>query len=408
MFGAADILPCTGSVASPHGGGVTSAMVDGMIGAAAGWIRTRRDTVSTLRVTAERLTIHPHHNADALELAQVGLYRAVVAKGSYRTGDHALYIPEGSVLPDWLIDELGLTGKLAGKDRNRVKAVRLRGELSQGVVCRPAAVAGYDLAEAAEAGTDFAELLGVTKWVPPIPVHMAGDMTSAPDLLPWIEIENIKRYPALFTTGEPVVATEKIHGTACLLTFIAETGETCVSSKGFGRQRLAIKSAETNLYWRAVTGHRIGEVAAEIARLLGVRRVGVFGEVYGQGVQDLGYGVNAGTLPGYAVFDVAVDPDGTQVRWLPSGELHEVLRKAGAAVGVEVPLVPTLYSGPYDEAALIELAEGKTVLGDGAHIREGLVVRPAVERYSPVTGGRAIGKLVGEAYLTRKGGTEFE
>lgn len=36
--------------------------------------------MSTLRVTAEVLTIHEHPNADALELAQVGLYRAVVAK----------------------------------------------------------------------------------------------------------------------------------------------------------------------------------------------------------------------------------------------------------------------------------------------------------------------------------------
>ncbi len=37
--------------------------------------------MSTLRVTAEVLTVHEHPNADALELAQVGLYRAVVAKG---------------------------------------------------------------------------------------------------------------------------------------------------------------------------------------------------------------------------------------------------------------------------------------------------------------------------------------
>jgi hypothetical protein len=39
--------------------------------------------MSTLTVTAERLVIHAHPNADALELAQVGLFRAVVAKGRY-------------------------------------------------------------------------------------------------------------------------------------------------------------------------------------------------------------------------------------------------------------------------------------------------------------------------------------
>ena len=129
--------------------------------------------MSTLRVTAEVLTVHEHPNADALELAQMGLYRAVVAKGPYRTGESAVYIPEQSVLPGELIEELGLTGRLAGNslagnNSDRVKAVRLRGELSQGIVCRPKALADVDLARAAADGADFAEALGIVKWVPPI------------------------------------------------------------------------------------------------------------------------------------------------------------------------------------------------------------------------------------------------
>lgn len=122
--------------------------------------------MSTLRVTAEVLTVHEHPNADALELAQVGLYRAVVPKGAYRTGETALYIPEQSVLPAGLIEELGLTGRLAGSSSDRVRAVRLRGELSQGIVCRPRALAEVDLDRAAAAGTDFAPTLGIVKWVP--------------------------------------------------------------------------------------------------------------------------------------------------------------------------------------------------------------------------------------------------
>lgn len=177
--------------------------------------------MSTLRVTVERLTIHEHPNADALELAQVGLYRAVVAKGAYKTGDYALYIPEQAVLPADLIEELGLTGRLAGKEKDRVKAIRLRGELSQGIVCRPVALAdlwadsaAVGLAETELAGNqrDFADELGITKWVPPIPVGMSGQVEPAPNLLRWIEIENIKRYPDIFEPGEPVIATEKIHG----------------------------------------------------------------------------------------------------------------------------------------------------------------------------------------------------
>ncbi|MFC8349285.1 RNA ligase (ATP) [Streptomyces sp. NPDC057280] len=355
--------------------------------------------MSTLRVTAEVLTVHEHPNADALELAQVGLYRAVVAKGAYRTGDAAVYIPEQSVLPAALIEELGLTGRLAGGNADRVKAVRLRGELSQGIVCRPAALNGVDLARAAQNGTDFAELLGITKWVPPIPPTMSGEVESAPDLLPWVDIENIQRYPDVFTPGEPVVLTEKLHGSACLVTYVAADERVYVSSKGFGAKSLALKADPRNLYWRAVQGHGVADAAARLATRLGASRVGVFGEVYGAGVQDLTYGADGrrDTL-GYAVFDVCAEIDG-EVRWLDAAELLDG----------DLPLVPRLFEGPFDIERVLEVASGReTVSGRELHLREGVVIRPTTERYSEVTGGRAIAKAVSPAYLTRKNGTEYE
>lgn len=358
--------------------------------------------MSTLRVTAEELTVHGHPNADALELAQVGLYRAVVAKGAYRSGEFAVYIPEQAVLPAELIEELGLTGRLAGSSADRVRAVRLRGELSQGLVCRPRALAGVDLAHAAAEGTDFAEALGITKWAPPIPTTMNGEVEAAPELLPWVDIENLQRYPHIFEPGEPVVLTEKLHGTACLLTYVADGGRVLVSSKGFGSKGLALKEEDRNLYWRAVRGHGVPQAAAELAARLGATRIGVFGEVYGAGVQDLTYGTDARTAaagPGYAVFDVSAEIDG-QVRWLDPQELFP---------DGELPLVPRLFEGPYELDAVLELAGGReTVSGRAVHLREGVVIRPAAERYSPVVGGRAIAKAVSPAYLTRKGGTEYE
>ncbi|GAA3024706.1 RNA ligase (ATP) [Streptomyces glomeratus] len=355
--------------------------------------------MSTLRVTAEVLTVHEHPNADALELAQVGLYRSVIAKGQYRTGDTAVYIPEQSVLPAALIEELGLTGRLAGSTSDRVKAVRLRGELSQGIVCRPRALADVDLARAAAEGTDFAEVLGITKWVPPIPPTMSGEVESAPGLMPWVDIGNLQRYPDIFAPGEPVVLTEKLHGSACLLTYVADEDRVYVSSKGFAAKSLALREDPRNLYWRAVCGHGVPEAAARLAERLGARRVGIFGEVYGAGVQDLTYGADGrrDTL-GYAVFDVSAEIDGTP-RWLD----------AVALLAGELPLVPRLYEGPYDLARVLECATGReTVSGRGIHLREGVVIRPVTERYSPVTEGRAIAKAVSPAYLTRKGGTEYE
>lgn len=263
----------------------------------------------------------------------------------------------------------------------------------------PEALADVDLALAAAEGTDFAERLGIVKWVPPIPPTMSGDVEAAPDLLPWVDIENIQRYPGIFEPGEPVILTEKLHGSACLLTYVADEERVYVSSKGFGSKSLALTEDPRNLYWRAVRAHGVPEAAARLAERLGARRIGVFAEVYGAGVQDLTYGADGrrDTL-GYAVFDVSAEIDGV-VRWLDAAELLDG----------ELPLVPRLFEGPYDSERILEIATGReTVSGRALHLREGVVIRPAVERYSPVTGGRAIAKAVSGAYLTRKGGTEYE
>jgi hypothetical protein len=72
-----------------------------------------------------------------------------------------------------------------------------------------------------------------------------------------------------------------------------------------------------------------------------------------------------------------------------------------AVVGPSLHAVPRLYEGPYHVDVPTKLAEGTEQLsGTEAHLREGLVMRPAVERRSDVLGGRAIAKFVSEAYLT--------
>jgi hypothetical protein len=63
--------------------------------------------------------------------------------------------------------------------------------------------------------------------------------------------------------------------------------------------------------------------------------------------------------------------------------------------------VPVLYRGPLDVALLSRLAEEDSIHGG---IREGVVVRPVVERVSMAV--RCTLKVVSERYLLRKGGTE--
>jgi tRNA-binding EMAP/Myf-like protein len=159
------------------------------------------------KVVVEKLTVQEHPDADRLEIAQVGDYQSIIMKGQYETGDLAAYIPEASLVPDPLIQEMGLEGKLAGSKQNRVKAVRLRGVLSQGL-CYPAR-------EEWEEGQDVTEELGVTKYEPVIPASMDGVVYAAGGrrCLKY-DIENFKRYPEVLEEGEEVVITEKIHGCA--------------------------------------------------------------------------------------------------------------------------------------------------------------------------------------------------
>lgn len=373
----------------------------------AGLTTGEQTKMSSFAVTAERLEILTHPNADALELAAVGGYRAVVVKGAYMSGEMAIYIPEQAILPEDLIVELGLVGRLAGKAANRVKAIRLRGELSQGIVCRPAALAGVDLVAAAAEGVDFSEQLGITKWVPEIPANMAGEIEAAPRLINWIDIENIKRYPDVFTPGELVSATEKLHGTCSITLLDLAEDRFLVSSKGFGGRHAAIKEDANNLYWRAVRTHEVeAKLRAMVTALAAVGetpvRLAVFGETYGTGVQDLTYGVLSRNTPGFAVFDAMLETAGTPAYWLDQATLRAL------CVEVGLTMVPLVYEGPYDYELLASLAEGRTLIG-GDNIREGVVVRPAIERDSPVLGGRAIAKFVGASYLTRKGeATEYE
>lgn len=221
-------------------------------------------------------------------------------------------------------------------------------------------LADRDLEAEHEAGTDLSGELGVTKWVPEIPLPMSGELVPAPDLLRWIEIENAKRYPDVFAPGEPVVATEKIHGTACLFTFIAESGEGLVSSKGQGAKNLALTFSEDNLCWEAVSAHGVPEAARKVAERFGADRVAVFGEVFGSGVQDLAYGeTGRSDRPGYVVFDIRLDVDGART-WIDAADLPALLEEVG------MPTAPQVYNGPHGEAELLAAAQGKETWSGGA------------------------------------------
>jgi RNA ligase (TIGR02306 family) len=116
------------------------------------------------------------------------------------------------------------------------------------------------------------------------------------------------------------------------------------------------------------------------------RQVILFGEIYGSKIQSFHYG-HKGTL-GFRAFDLLVD--GRYMNW---PDLVATCQQFGVET---VPVVATI---AFDLAEVKRYSEGKTLLlSQDAHIREGLVVRPQIERTDPKI-GRVILKYVSDSYL---------
>ena len=339
-----------------------------------------------VKVYPIRLESHPDPETTMIEIARIGDYRSIVRKGMYQDGDMVAYIPEASIVPDDILEEMELKGKLSGSAGNRVKAIRLRGVVSQGLV--------YPMPTYRE-GEEVSELLGITKYVPPIPANMAGEVWNAMGKTLHYDIENIKKYPDVLEEGEQVVATEKLHGTFCQMGFYR--GESIVTSKGLGGRGLALKENEKNignLYvkMRSKYSDQLDKLRVEH----GVDTFYVCGEIFGKGVQDLAYDV---TEPCFRVFDVYVG-ERSQGRFLNYDEMLEF-------VGDKFETVPMVFKGKFSKGELVELmTDGSSMIA--RHMREGVVIKPIVERTHPEL-DRVILKSVSDKYLLRKGDTtEFE
>ena len=384
--------------------------------------------MSTFTVTVKRiLAIELHPNADALDVVAIDGYRSVVRSGQFETGDLVAYIPEDSVLPEWLLKRLGFwdrkknRGTLHGKEGNRVKAIRLRGELSQGI-CYPIHEDGDEhgllfteagisySAPRAREGDDVAERLGITKYEPPIPVAMAGEVLNAGRHLTLdFDVENWKAHPDILQEGEEVIFTEKLHGTCTIVAILpyrdahpeafGEHHNILVCSKDLGAKGLAFKNNErnaNNLYVRATRA-----LVARIDKELHDNPDGpvvpffILGETIGRGVQDLDYGLALD----FRIFAMADGYRGHQtfMNWSSvTGSFKAIW---------DIETVPVLYRGPFSETVMREYTDGLTTLG-ADHIREGIVMVPTQERTHPAI-GRVCLKSVSGDYLTRKGGTEY-
>lgn len=362
--------------------------------------------MSTFQIRAYPLTIEPHPGADRLELAVVGAYRSVVAKDQFKTGDIAIYIQEASIVPEVLLHEMNLwddekaKGRLAGSKGDRVKAIRLRKVISQGICVRPIALGDLDARYAADPEHDYAEELGLVKYVPAIPTQLAGKVEHVLGLRTYTDMENIKRFPGILQEGEQVWITEKLHGTCSVLSLLRDGDDWnfAVSSKGQAGRGLGLvrevnpEGKAFNAYWLMAEKINAETVLRDLAQRLGARdEITLFGETVG--VQDLMYGLQKGELS-FAAFDLRVD--GEYMSYNGENGFYSLMAQSS------VPTVTILFQGAFSQDAVDALTDGPTLTAGANHIREGVVIRPVEERRDDSV-GRVLLKSISAKYLLRKG-----
>lgn len=317
---------------------------------------------STHKVEVIRLTsVSQHPNADRLDVIKVFDYTCCAPKGQFNVGDLAAYIPPDSIV-DTSRPEFAF---LAGHERIKVK--KLRGVVSMGLL--------VPVPEGSNVGDDVADHYGVTHYNPPEPLIAGGEMAPAPPgYHPCYDVDSLRRYAHLFIEDEPVWITEKIHGASAR--FCWTEGYMNAGSRSTWK-----KYDPNNLWWKALD--RFPEIGWFCDKHPDIT---VYGEVYGQ-VQNLKYGTASGEVR-VAVFDLLKGSE-----WVHPQEALDLAPL--------LPWVPRLATTlPFSLETVLALAEGHSLVPGANHIREGIVVKPLVERTS-LEVGRVCMKVVSNAYLEK-------
>jgi RNA ligase (TIGR02306 family) len=215
--------------------------------------------MSQWKVSKEKIEIFEHGNADTLSLGKVGSYQVVVQSGLYKDGDTVVFAPEKSVLTGKIKEEF--EKYLVGPENDRVKGVRLRGEISSGILIPPHLLEGV---EDAEIGEDISEKLGISHYEPPIPVQLAGKVKSFEmDHIGTHDCEQVGVYANELVDGERVVITEKVHGCCDEHTIlVTEDGEKTIrdicDSKYTGNV-LSYNIENESIEYDRIIGHGVKE-----------------------------------------------------------------------------------------------------------------------------------------------------
>ena len=317
-----------------------------------------------LATIREITDIRPIEGADMIELASVGGWNVVVAKNvGHKIGDKVVYCEIDSFLPikeEFEFLRKSSYKKMGDQEGFRLKTIKLRGQVSQGLILPISVVpivqfaTGHNLPE----GLDVTEMLGIVKYEPPIPAELSGKVKGGfPSFLHKTDEERVQNLVKEYgeyklTSVHQFYMTEKLDGSSA--TFYMNKGEFGVCSRN-----LELLETEGNTFWK---------VARELDlenKLKDKGNICLQGELIGEGIQGNPYKIKGQTVHFFNAFDID-----KQARL----GINEFLVLLDDMELSSVPILDVAMLLPETVTGMLELAEGKSRLNNNAE-REGVVVR---------------------------------
>ena len=323
--------------------------------------------------------IGPIEGADAIEVATIGGWKVVVKKGEFNVGDLAVYCEIDSWIPTEIAPFLS-KGKepreFEGVKGERLRTVKLRGQLSQGLLL-PYAIVGRIVGE----GEDVSEELGIKKWEMPVPAQLAGQVKgNFPSLIPKTDQERCQNLVAeiqnAIESGMRFEVTEKLEGSS--MTCYLIDGEFGVCSRN-----LDLKRDENNTFWKVAIEE---DIETKMRNMGG--NFAIQGELIGPGIQGNIYKLSK---PEFRVFDVYSVNLGD---YLVASDRRVLIETMGLKHVPVLAAAANLYDslGLKDVEDILAFADGKSVMGDiSGPWREGVV-------FKEVLGGMTF-KAISNKYL---------
>lgn len=326
------------------------------------------------------LSLSPIVGADAILLAKVLGWELVVKKTEFQVGDRCVYFEIDSVLP------IAQWNDHLRKEPNkplRIKTIRLRGALSQGLAMPMSIIPTGEY----EIGQDVTTLVGVTKYEPVVPAHLSGMAKgNFPAFLHKTDETRLQSEPRVLdeaiSKGLVLVGTLKMDGTS--FTAYRRDDEFGVCSRN-----LDLKETEGNAHWRMARKLKLEEILRSEPRNLSIQ-----GEICGPSIQANRLGLSESKLYLFNLFDIDAGKYLSHIELSAFAEKHML------------NMVPTVYRldfggvvGPRDVNHLLDIANNLNY--DNGTPAEGIVWRSACETYSDVLKGRMSFKTISNRFLEK-------